>query len=588
MSSIKWVMKYLSPYWFGWTWASLLTIVAAFMNIVTPYIGGLMVDRVITGGEMNLLIPLLAIMVIATFIRMLLRYVFQIQFEQISQNILYKIREDLYVKLQELDFTYFNTTRVGDIMARMTGDTDAIRHAVAWTYFNILDNVILFVSALIFLAAFEWRLTLALLTVTPFIAVLTIFLSRKANQAFYHIRESFSRLNSMVEEHIGGNKVVKAFAREEFEIEKFNVRNEDFRKRNLESAEISSVYLPIIETFAGFMSVISIGLGGLFVLQGTMTIGNLVTFNGLIWMLNIPMRNVGNHVNDIQNYNASTYKIRQMLATEPKIPVSSQKTVDSLRGEIEFQHVSFAFADDPDTEVLRDINFKVEAGQTLGVLGETGSGKSTLVNLISRFFDPTEGRVLLDGMDVKEINVIDLRQNVAIVMQDVFLFSDTIRENISYGTPGARFEAVQRVAQVADASQFIERMPQQYDTYLGERGSGLSGGQKQRLSLARGLIKDPSILILDDTTSAVDMETEVKIQEGLQKSSERKTTIIIANRISSVKNSDKILILSKGAIIEQGTHEELLARGGAYAHIYEEQLGQADVEEGDQDESGLH
>ncbi|WP_373836118.1 ABC transporter ATP-binding protein [Jeotgalibaca arthritidis] len=584
MSSTKWVTKYLTPYWFGWTWASLLTILTAFMNVISPYIGGVLVDRVINSGELNLLEPLLLLMIASTVVRMVLRYVFQLQFEQISQNVLYKIREELYVKLQELDFTFFNTTRVGDIMARMTGDTDAIRHAVAWAYFNILDNIVLFISALIFLAAFEWRLTLALLVVTPVIALLTVLLSREANQAFYHIRESFSRLNSMVEEHIGDNKVVKAFAREEFEIEKFNRRNEDFKKRNLASAKISATYLPIIETFAGFMNIIAIGLGGLFVLQGAMSIGNLVTFNGLIWMLNIPMRNVGNHVNDLQNFNASTYKIRQMLATEPQIPVSSQKTVDKLQGDVEFQHVSFAFSDDPDTKVLTDINFKLKAGQTLGVLGETGSGKSTLVNLISRFFDPTEGRVLLDGIDVKQMNVIDLRRNVAIVMQDVFLFSDTIRKNISYGTPGARFETVRRVAEVADADQFIERMPDRYETYLGERGSGLSGGQKQRLSLARGLIKDPSILILDDTTSAVDMETEVKIQEGLKKTSEQKTTIIIANRISSVKNADIILILSKGQIVERGNHEELLAKGGAYYQIYEEQLGQAEVEEERSDE----
>ena len=578
-SSLGWIKKYIRPYWFGWTWASILTIIIALMNIVTPYISGLIVDQVINNQQLDWLLPLLGLLIGATVFRMGMRYLYQIKFEQISQDVLFEIRQDLYTKLQELDFTFFNNTRVGDIMARMTGDTDAIRHAVAWTYFNILDNLVLFVAALIFLGTIEWRLMLMLLIVAPFIAVLTILLSKKASSAFYQIRESFSRLNTMVEEHIGGNKVVRAFAREDYEIEKFNVRNEDFRQRNLNSAKISSTYLPAIEVFASLMSVIAIGAGGMFVISNAMSIGNFVTFNGLIWMVNVPMRNVGNHVNDLQNFDASTLKIREMLAIEPEIPVEERISIPKLRGEITFENVSFSFADEPEVDVIRNINFHLEAGQTLGILGETGSGKSTLVNLISRFFDPTEGRVLIDGIDIKEMNVIELRQQIAVVMQDVFLFSDTIKENISYGIPNAPFQSVQRVARVADANKFIEKMPEQYETYLGERGSGLSGGQKQRLSLARGLIKEPSILILDDTTSAVDMETEVKIQKGLKENENRKTTVIIANRISSVKNANQILILSKGEIIERGTHTQLLEKGGAYSKIYEEQLGQAGMGE---------
>lgn len=580
-SSIKWVKSYLKPYRFGWFWASLLTVIIGLTNVITPYIGGTIVDQVILNNRTDWLLPLLGLMIAVTITRMTLRYIYQIQFEQISQNVLFKIREDLYVKLQELDFTFFNTTRVGDIMARMTGDTDAVRHAVAWAYYNILDHAVLFISALIFLGAIEWRLTLALLVVTPFIAVFTVLLSRHAGQAFYQIRESFSRLNTVVEEHIGGNKVVRAFVREDFEIEKFNRFNEDFRQRNLDSAAISAKYLPIIEVFAGFLSIITVGLGGLFVINESMSLGDLVTFNGLIWMLNVPMRSLGNHVNDLQNFAASTQKIRQMLAVKPQIPIEQRIEVPRLQGDITFENVSFAFSDEPEVDVLHDINFSIKAGETLGVLGETGSGKSTLVNLISRFFDPTAGRVLIDGIDIKEMNVLNLRQQIAVVMQDVFLFSDTIKHNIMYGAPRVPFQRVQRVAQVADASQFIERMPDQYDTYLGERGSGLSGGQKQRLSLARGLIKDPAILILDDTTSAVDMETEVKIQEGLRQTSGQQTTVIIANRISSVKNADKIIILSKGRIVERGTHQGLLEKGGLYYQIYQEQLGQAEVGEED-------
>lgn len=587
MFTIKWVWSYIRPYKGMWSLASMLTVVVGLLFIVSPYIGGTIVDVVILGGRQELLIPLLLVMISSVIIRTVLRYFYQIRFEQISQNVLYQIRDDLYSKLQELDFSFFNHTRVGDIMARMTGDTDAIRHAVAWSYFNALDNLVLFISALIFMGTIQWQLMLALLTVTPFIALFTILLSSKASSAFFEIRESFSRLNSMVEENIGGNKVVKAFANEEYEREKFNQRNEDYKNRHMDSANISKRYLPILETFAGFMSVIAIGLGGWFVLSGRMSLGELVTFTGLIWMLNLPMRNIGGYMNDLQRFLMGTIKIREMLATQPKIPVEEQKKKDRVKGIVEFENVSFAFPDDLDQLVLDNVSFKVEPGHVMGILGETGSGKSTLVNLISRFFDPTEGRVLIDGEDVKNWNVIDLRKNIAVVMQDVFLFSDTIKGNIAYSSPEASLQSIEQVARVADASQFIEKMPQKYETYLGERGSGLSGGQKQRLSLARGLLKDPSILILDDTTSAVDMETEVKIQEGMKEVSHQKTTFIIANRISSVKQADEIIILSKGKVVERGTHEKLLAQRGAYYQIYQEQLGQSDVQE-DEDGTSIH
>lgn len=576
MDTLRWVAQYIRPYSGAWIGASILTIIMALLNIVTPYISGLIVDLVITNGRSDLLIPLLLIMIGSVIIRTLLRYFYQMRFELISQDVLFQIWGDLYTKLQELDFTFFNHTRTGDIMARMTGDTDAIRHSVAWVYFNILDNVVLFISALIFMGGIEWRLTLALLVVTPFIAIFTVLLSSRANRAFYEIRESFSRLNSMVEENIRGNKVVKAFANEAFEEEKFDEVNNDYKESNMNSASISKRYLPLLETFASFMSVIAIGLGGWFAIIGEMSVGNLVTFTGLIWMINLPMRNVGGHMNDLQRLFGGTTKIREMLIIEPQIPIEQKKTVEHVEGAVEFQEVSFAFPDAPEQLVLDNISFKAEPGETIGILGETGSGKSTLVNLISRFFDPTEGKILIDGLNLQEWNVIELRKHITVVMQDAFLFSDTIQSNISYGFPQTPIEDVEEVAEVADAREFIEKMPDKYETYLGEQGSGLSGGQKQRLSLARGLLKDPSILILDDTTSAVDMETEVKIQKGMEDISQKRTTFIIANRISSVKNADQILIISRGKIIEQGNHEELLAKEGAYYRIYEEQLGQTE------------
>ena len=574
MDTIRWLTKYIRPYTRSWLIASILTIVVALLNIVQPYISGLIVDFVIVDRRVDLLIPLLFIMMGSVLIRTFFRYRYQVRFEEISQDVLFQVRGDLYRKLQELDFSFFNHTRTGDIMARMTGDTDAIRHSIAWVYFNILDNIVLFVSSLIFMSTIEWRLTLSLLVVTPFIALFTVLLSAKANRAFYEIRESFSRLNSMVEENIRGNKVVKAFANENYEEEKFKKVNDAYKESNMQSASISKRYLPLLETFASFMSVIAIGFGGWLALVNEMSVGDLVTFTGLIWMINLPMRNIGGHMNDLQRLFGGTTKIREMLIIEPQIPIEQRKKADRIQGEVEFQNVSFAFPDDPEQLVLDHVSFKAMPGETVGILGETGSGKSTLVNLISRFFDPTEGKVLIDGVDVREWNVIDLREDITVVMQDAFLFSDTVQSNISYSFPQTPIEAVEEVAEVADAKEFIEKMPEKYATYLGEQGSGLSGGQKQRISLARGLLKNPSILILDDTTSAVDMETEVKIQKGMEDVSQERTTFIIANRLSSVKDADQILVLSRGKIIERGTHEELLAKEGAYYRIYEDQLGQ--------------
>lgn len=548
-------------------------LINAALIVVNPYLGGMVIDDVINQQQTHLLIPLLLIMIATTVIRTIVRYAYQLLFERVGQNTLYHLREDLYHKLQELDFDFFNHTRVGDIMARMTGDTDAIRHFVSWVTYNIAECFLWFFSAVVVMSFIDWKLMLALVAVTPIIFLLTNQMSKKAHPLFFEIRESFSRLNSMVEENIGGNRVVKAFARENYEIDKFKAYNQDFKTRNMASAEVSRTYLPWLDGLAGSLNVIALVLGGIFVINGDMTLGDLVAFNGYLWMLNNPMRMSGWLINDVQRFSAACIKIRQMLAQESKIPVHEKKALEPIKGFVEFKHVSFHFSDDPDQNVLEDVSFKIGPGQTLGILGETGSGKTTLVNLVGRFYDPTEGEVLIDGKNAKEYPVRQMRENISMVMQDVFLFSNTISDNIAFGNPLADENFIRQMAVVADADTFISRMPQGYETIVGERGVGLSGGQKQRISLARALAKDPSILILDDTTSAVDMETESKIQQELTKLTGEKTTFIIAHRISSVREADQILMMEKGRVIEQGTHEELVAKKGRYFEVYQKQLG---------------
>lgn len=573
MESMKWIWQYVRKYRLLMIGVFILIFIASGISIIYPLLGGKVIDDVVYQNKTNLLIPLLLIMIISTIIRTICRYTYQIMCERIGQNSLFRIREDLYKKLQSLDFDFFNNTRVGDIMARMTGDTDAIRHFVSWVSYNILENVFLFSFAIIIMATINWKLTLALVILTPLIAILTMKMSSKAQPVFYEIRESFSRLNSMVEENISGNRVVKAFAREDFEMKKFHEHNEDFKKRNLDSADVSRTYLPVLDSLAGMLVVITLIFGGYLVIKGQMTLGDLVAFNGFLWMLNGPMRMSGWLINDVQRFIASSFKIQDMMATDAKIPIHAEKPAPSLQGHVEFKNVSFHFEDDPNTDVLKNISLKASPGQTIAILGETGAGKSTLVNLICRFYDPTSGEILIDGVDARKWHVRELRNHIATVMQDIFLFSDTIEGNIAFGAPDATMEDVRRMARIADADHFIETMPESYDTIVGERGVGLSGGQKQRISLARALLKNPSILILDDTTSAVDMETEVKIQGELKKITENTTTFIIAHRISSVKEADEILILNHGEIIERGTHTSLLAEKGYYFDIYNKQLG---------------
>ncbi|MGX7059586.1 ABC transporter ATP-binding protein [Vagococcus humatus] len=573
MNSFEWIWQYSKKFWKYGVIAIILVIINAATIAINPLLTGKIVDEVIEGGKENLLVPLLLIMIGVTFFRTAVRYCYQLLFERIGQNTLFDLRMDLYQKLQELDFDFFNHTRVGDIMARMTGDTDAIRHFVSWVTYNILEAILWFVIAIIAMGTINMKLMLSLVAVTPIIFILTKKMANESQAAFFEIRESFSRLNSMVEENIGGNRVVKAFAREAYEIEKFNQHNDDFKERNMGAADISKKYLPWLDGLAGSLTLITLLVGGLFVMYGEMTLGELVTFNGFLWMLNMPMRMSGWLVNDVQRFNAASIKIRQMLTTTPSIPVAQSLDQLKIEGHVTFKDVSFHFSDDPTTEVLSHISFSAKPGQTIGILGETGSGKTTLVNLIARFYDASSGEIWIDGKRIEEYPVRQLRENISMVMQDVFLFSNTIQDNIAFGTPEADLGYVSQIAKIADAHGFIASMPEGYQTIVGERGVGLSGGQKQRISLARALAKNPSILILDDTTSAVDMETESKIQQELTKLTGEKTTFIIAHRISSVRDADLILMMSHGKIVERGTHEELIQQQGMYFDVYKKQLG---------------
>ena len=573
MNPYQWVWQYARHSRWQIIVACILIIINAAGVIAVPLLGGIIVDLVINQRQLTLLLPLLAAMIGITLIRTIMRYCYIILWERVGQNSLYDIRHDLFTKLQSLDYAFFKSVTNGDIMARLTGDTDAIRHFLCWVTYNTAECVLWFLTAVIVMGWINWQLMLALIILTPIIAWLTTRMSAEAHTVFFDIRQSFARLNAMVEENISGNRIVRAFAREDYEVKKFQQLNHDYKDKNMASATVSRRYLPALDFLASLLSVIVLLLGSILVINHQMTLGELVSFNGFLWMLNQPMRMSGWLINDVQRFSAATIKIRSMLAAQPKIASTKSQQSVSISGAVQFQHVDFAFSDAPEVNVLSDISFTVDPGQTLGILGETGSGKSTLMNLIARFYDPTSGRVLIDGRDVRHWSAQTLRNQITIVTQDLFLFSDSITDNINYGNHDASIPFIREMADIADANNFINQMPDGYDTVVGERGVGLSGGQKQRISLTRALVKNPRILILDDTTSALDMETEATIQQRLKSVTQDKTVFIIASRISSLRHADQIIVLRHGKIVARGNHESLLAQDGYYAETYRRQLG---------------
>lgn len=574
MGYIRWFLSFLKKYRVRMIVGLILVFITSLLVLINPQISGMIVDEVIEGQHYEKLGILLLIMIGVTLVRSLLRFIFLMCFESSSQGLVYDMREEAYRKLMKEDFNFFNKNRTGDLMSRQTGDMDAVRHMVSHVIYFSFENILVFLMALVMIFSVNVKMALCMLIVLPFTLAVTLSQRRHIKPAFDRVRDCFSSLNAFAQETIAGNRVVKAFAKEDYELEKFDRENDGYRDAQLNAASIWMKYIPMFEILSQCLTIILMIMGGFMVIDGGMTIGNMVTVNGYLWMLNSPLRQAGWIINDLQRFLTAIEKIYKVYTTEPDIK-QPEHVVEKrkLKGSVTFDHVNYYTNDDT---VLKDISFHVEPGQTVGIIGATGSGKSSLINLICRFYDVNQGRVLVDDIDVRNLNLQTLRGNIGIAMQDVFLFSDTIEGNIAYGNPDCTFEQVQAAAKIANADEFIREMPEGYDTIIGERGVGLSGGQKQRISLARAILKDPSIIILDDTTSAIDMETESMIQNELKKISDERTVFIIAHRISSIIHADQILVLDNGRLVERGTHEQLLAKKGYYSTVFHHQYGEFD------------
>lgn len=583
-------MKKLSTYIFENKFLYLIGIVAMIfgvsLDMLSPQLTKRIIDDVVMDGKMELLTRYLIGILMIGIGRFLFQYIKEYFFDFVSSKISRTIRTDLFHHIQSLSMDFFDHNNTGELMARIKDDVDHIWNAL--NYIGMLIIEVILHTSTILICMFKLHAKLALLPaiIIPFAGIFAIIMERKLDKIYGEISDENTLLNKVAEENLAGVRTVKAFAREKYEINKFFSHNKHYYDLNMQQSQVFVRYYPLFQFITKLLPILTILLGGFFVIDDSMTIGDLSAFTqystNIVW----PMEMIGWLANDFSSALASNKKLKEIYRHTPSIkPPKHPIPIKKVYGNIKFEHISFSsMRGNPSQKkekipILKDISFQIDAGKTLGIMGATGSGKTSIIHLLERFYEADHGTIFLDDNDIRTLSLKDLRKNIAVVMQDVFLFSDTIAENIVLGKKSeTKLETVKESAYKAQASDFIERMEEGYDTVIGERGVGLSGGQKQRISLARALAKKAPILVLDDSTSALDMETEKEIQKTLQTLSNT-TKIIIAHRISSVRHADEIIILTNGQITERGTHETLMAKKGYYYQTYLSQYGEPKLQE---------
>jgi len=567
---MKRVFKYIWKYKLLVIVPGIAMVLSIILNMISPYLVQIMVDDVMKGGKTELLSKVLISIGIITALRAIFGYIKEYGFDVLGTKAHTDMSKELFNHIQSLSFSYFDGMNTGEIMSRISEDLNNIRMAIGFIIAISLQDAISFVIAAVILFKLNWKLTLLAMTVMPVIAFIALKLEKKMDAAYEKISDHTAVINTTAQENIAGVRLVKAFARERHEILKFLELNKTNYKLNVEQTTVWGRYFPIIEFLSNICVVMVISIGGMFVIGDKLSIGNLVAFDLYIWEIIWPMRDLGWLTNAIGQSRASAKKVFEIMDMKPEINYSEDAIgLKDLKGHVKFDNVSFKYGD---SYILQDINIDVQPGKTLAVMGTTGSGKTSIINLIGRYYDVCEGKVMVDGHDVRNLNLENLRSQMSVVSQDVFLFSESVRENVQFGNENADMDLVRKACQDACALEFIDELEDGFDTIIGERGIGLSGGQKQRISIARALIRDAGILILDDATSALDMETEYQLLKNLHNREKNITTFIIAHRISAVKNADEIIFLDNGRIVERGTHNELLKLKGRYYEVYCEQF----------------
>lgn len=565
---MKRLLKLFRKQWWSYAIGFAALITAIVLDMFNPYLIGKIIDKVIVNGEIPYLRIVLPALAAITIGRAILGYTKEYSIDYSASKVVLNLRKALFDHIQKLSFSFFDKNNTGELMSRVKEDAENVLNACCFGIMLFLEQSIYFIIATFILFTLNWKLALISLLTMPLIEYVVFKLQKNIGKTYEKISDQRAVLNTTAQENLAGVRLVKAFGREKHEIQKFLMQNEENYKINFEQAKIMARYNPVIEFLSNVVLVLVISFGGYFVIGKEMSLGTLVAFSNYIYMLIWPMRMMGWLTNVLAQCLASLKKIENIFEEEPTVKnCENPQQPEDPRGHIVFDNVSFNFAN---TTVLSNINIDARPGSTVAIMGITGAGKSSLVNLIGRYYDCSEGHVYFDGIDVKDMDLLLLRKNVSAIMQDTFLFSDTIEENIRFGAYEATQEEFMKAAQDAQVDEFVSQMPEGYGTVIGERGIGLSGGQKQRISIARALVRNAKVLIMDDSTSALDMQTEYAIQKAMEN---RKgiTRFIIAHRVSAVKNADEILYFHEGRIVERGTHHELLKLRGLYYDTYCEQ-----------------
>ncbi|MFD1138744.1 ABC transporter ATP-binding protein [Paenibacillus urinalis] len=543
--------------------------IATALGLVYPNLLRVLIDDVITPGNYEY-VPMLALSVLGVvIIKASFQFLHGFFGARLGNYLAYRLRNACYEKLQFLSFRYYDTAKTGDLMSRLTGDLEAIRNFIGFGFAQILNMVLMVVFGAIMMISINWQLTLLTLIFMPVLVIVALKFETQIHPAFQEMRLAMSSLTTAVQENITGVRTVKSFAREPYEVDKFSLRNERYKSNQIFASSLWAKFFPVMELLASLSVVLLLVIGGRLVIHQELTLGELVAFFSLIWYIIGPMWNIGFHINNYTQSKASGERVLELLNQ----PIDVQDGEDPItlvpeqvKGHVTFDHVTFAYGNKIPAVV--DINLDAPPGTVVGFLGGTGSGKSTIIQLLMRAYNISSGTIKIDGIDINDMNIKSLRSQIAAVFQETFLFSSSIRNNISYGMKDVSMDEIIRVSKLAKAHDFIMEMPLGYDTVVGERGMGLSGGQKQRIAIARALLLNPKILVLDDATSAVDMETEHEIQSGFQEVMRGRTTFIIAHRISSLRHADEILVLNEGRVVQRGTHEELISSPGQYQDVY--------------------
>jgi len=574
LAAVRRVLLYLRTYKGEATLAFVALLLASGASLTTPQLIRIAIDEGIAPRHLNVILLAVGGLAAAATLRGIFTFLQGYLAERASQGVAYDLRNDLFAKIERLGFGYYDRVETGQLVTRLTSDVEQIRSFAGTGAVQLAAAVVMLFGTTTLLVLVDWQLALLALVTVPVIFVLLWRFVRRIGPLFRQVQQTLGRLNSVLQEDLAGTRVIRTFVREGYEVARYRSVNDELLGKNLETVRTFSNNFPFVFLLGNLGTLIIVLFGGLQVIGGRLTIGELVAFNTYLGFLLFPILTIGFLAAGISRAGASSLRVFEVLDA----PLEIQDTPDAvllppIRCRVEFDEVRFRYPGD-EREILRGISFSAEPGQTVAILGTTGSGKSTLVNLIPRFYDVTGGSVRLDGHDVRDVTLASLRSQIGIVMQSSLLFSGPVRDNIAYGRPDATQEEIEAAARAAQADEFIRALPEGYETVVGERGLGLSGGQRQRIAIARALLIDPRLLILDDSTSAVDAETEAAIQESLDclMREGHRTVFVIAQRISTVRDADLIMVLDDGEIAAMGTHEELLSTSELYNGILGSQM----------------